>query len=844
VWNAGANVKHSFGGSKADALPPISQVAPESAPQTPIAPRLQPDSLQAPPDASQAQPDAPPALFGQNLDDTQLVDQHGPMNVPTSGASHLVVTDAGPQHAQSLQQPEYSQPELQPPCESGFPADENAATGALHGVKTGSLAGIPDANEIPSPWVAYDYSLWDDGTWERLSSYDAELYYYHYVQFTLQQGWTSAEWESYGAEFPECYEYVNYYWYEWSVKGAPRLPLPRIGQPLASGEVVTTEWLQAAQNECVGSNNMEDAASNAVMPGDVQSPTSVCKDRSLEETSQEATPTLEPKVENAEGSSHVTSAFEDPSTMSGWTSVCNGAQLAHDAINTTATDGNGGAGANFSETVGDSKSNILTDAVACNNAPTFHVKSPKTPDAKHWKDDSLLRPLALETSPEPDPDEADLWPDAEDLRAAVALYATDMRDESIAASDDEAKFRALDGADDTDGYNPSMGAVRSGSITTQMSLPTPRSIDGSCMGADGVERCTGSSFQDSSRDLAMEYAAQRRSSIGGAVAEEDEEDGFGDVRRVDALASPSGCKGREQEASILSGPLSSAAANADADAALQYLEATLEKSVAEKHRESVLLSVNDAAVMYAPPVHFCDAQSEVPSSMVVNAPSEAVMEEDIPGRTPGFSELPNVPGVAPYANESDALLPPPMHGGVPSTTRPEIGRSDLGVSCMRVPRGSHSCSCDAEAPSAEATSEKGSEEQEVMDSCAHSEGSNAHAVSDVGIASPSVRTRNPRWSAEDGAGSGHPAEVMRQLALHMRKINDILGFASETAVLPPDVIGHFHAVWAANNSMLEALTASQVMDPELHLMTLEPSTGAQACYATPFCVRCCLCWVC
>jgi hypothetical protein len=47
--------------------------------------------------------------------------------------------------------------------------------------------------------------------------------------------------------------------------------------------------------------------------------------------------------------------------------------------------------------------------------------------------------------------------------------------------------------------------------------------------------------------------------------------------------------------------------------------------------------------------------------MIVNAPSEVVLEEEHIARgTPGFSELPSIPGVVPGANESDALLPPPV----------------------------------------------------------------------------------------------------------------------------------------------------------------------------------------
>jgi hypothetical protein len=152
-----SNVKHSSGDSKADTLPPSPQVAPESAPQTPIAPRLQPDSQQAQSDASQAQPDAAPALSVQNLGDTQLEDQHNPTNVQATGRLHQLegqqecLKDAEAQYTASSEQQEYSDayttdPELQPSCKSGLPADQNAATGGLLDVNTGSLVGIPGEN--------------------------------------------------------------------------------------------------------------------------------------------------------------------------------------------------------------------------------------------------------------------------------------------------------------------------------------------------------------------------------------------------------------------------------------------------------------------------------------------------------------------------------------------------------------------------------------------------------------------------------------------------------------------------------------------------------------------------
>ena len=73
-------------------------------------------------------------------------------------------------------------------------------------------------------------------------------------------------------------------------------------------------------------------------------------------------------------------------------------------------------------------------------------RMPVPPDAypQHWAEDQLHMPLVMRPAPEADPDEADVWPDSEALRAAVAFYAADMRDESLAGSDDDNKYSALD----------------------------------------------------------------------------------------------------------------------------------------------------------------------------------------------------------------------------------------------------------------------------------------------------------------------------------------------------------------------------------------------------------------
>jgi hypothetical protein len=75
------------------------------------------------------------------------------MNEQATGTSHQsegqqdCLNDVEGQYTASSEQQECSHvnttdPGRQPPCKGGLPADQNAANGALHGVNTGSLAGI------------------------------------------------------------------------------------------------------------------------------------------------------------------------------------------------------------------------------------------------------------------------------------------------------------------------------------------------------------------------------------------------------------------------------------------------------------------------------------------------------------------------------------------------------------------------------------------------------------------------------------------------------------------------------------------------------------------------------
>lgn len=625
----------------------------------------------------------------------------------------------------------------EPLPENCVSAGVQSATLSEAPVPAPALEGPPEDGEVPSPWVAYDYFQWSSDVWERVSEHDTELYYYHYVQFTVLQQWTSEDWAQYSTEYPEQFEYVDYYCHEWQEKrGTPTLPLPRVGQPLASGEgPVTEEWLRemeanvgaGAQPNGVAEEPQEDAhahddvhalpAQDFTAPESEPAPAPVPAPLSVPESPPAEPALITPQLSPLALKSPTMDALEPEAQM-----------------------------------------------------------SPQLDKQQLVRDPSLTARFAMHVSPEPDPDEVDVWPKAA-LCAAIEYYAADMRPESVAASDDDSKYRELaNGVDGSDG-------------TAGLSPPVTR---GDCKDDD----------------------------------DGDEEDGYGDVGSIAAVASPSSCKRREHEASIPTGPLSTAAATADADAALQHLEASIDTSEAEKAQR--------ASAAYAPSMNLSDGHSEAPSSMINNAPSEAIMEEgDIAGSTTGISELPNIPELA---DELDAPVLPPMHGEVPSTTRPEINISDLEGWGMRVPRGAHTASCAAEAASTEVASEKGSDTNEVGDAPCTS-GVNNTGVSGVGHSSGAGRgvgsgSRHPPSNSTDlqspsGTRTSVPDSVNRRVLRELGKMNAMLTAACNTEHMPLDIIDQFRAVQTASDAMVDAMRGNKKLATETEALPVEPSTGGQ-----------------
>ena len=129
--------------------------------------------------------------------------------------------------------------------------------------------------------------------------------------------------------------------------------------------------------------------------------------------------------------------------------------------------------------------------------------------------------------------------------------------------------------------------------------------------------------------------------------------------------------------------------------AMRHLEASLDQGPASAAAEPA----------YAASMHASDGHSDIASSMYNHAWSIA---DDGQGVAGGVHELPDIPE-APVATDDvdDATPLPPMHGPVPTTTRPEINHADLARTGIGF--GMHTASCVAEAASTTAQSERGSE---------------------------------------------------------------------------------------------------------------------------------------
>lgn len=234
-------------------------------------------------------------------------------------------------------------------------------------------------------------------------------------------------------------------------------------------------------------------------------------------------------------------------------------------------------------------------------------------------------------------------------------------------------------------------------------------------------------------------------------------------------------------------------------------------------------------------VHLSDGQSEAPSSMYVHAPSEAVMEEadGASNAAGGVIELPNIPEGS--ADMEDIPVLPPMHGDVPSTTRPEINITDLERRGMRV--GAHSASCAAEAASTQAASDKGSEDDGGAGGQSGSGGARPAAPSMPGSSSGLGHSsggagardtmRPPTGSAPGVPGDGAARRILEELG----RMHALLHAAGASGEIPNDISSLFGALQQHMEDVAGSMRGHKTLASQLEAPAGAPSTATQAMQA-------------
>lgn len=233
-------------------------------------------------------------------------------------------------------------------------------------------------------------------------------------------------------------------------------------------------------------------------------------------------------------------------------------------------------------------------------------------------------------------------------------------------------------------------------------------------------------------------------------------------------------------------------------------------------------------------VHLSDGQSE-PSSMYVHAPSEAVMEEadGASNAAGGIMELPNIPEGS--ADLEDIPVLPPMHGDVPSTTRPEINITDLERRGMRV--GAHTASCAAEAASTQAASDKGSEEEGGGGGQTGGSTARATSVSAAGGGTSALG----RYSSGAGQRDGLPAAVdagmaaprdgaARRILEELGRMHALLHAAGASGEIPDDISSLFGSLQQHMEEVAGSMRGHKVLGSQLEAPTSVPSAVAQAAH--------------
>lgn len=249
-------------------------------------------------------------------------------------------------------------------------------------------------------------------------------------------------------------------------------------------------------------------------------------------------------------------------------------------------------------------------------------------------------------------------------------------------------------------------------------------------------------------------------------------------------------------------------------------------------------------------VHLSDGQSEAPSSMYVHAPSEAVMEEadGASNAAGGIIELPNIPEGS--SDLEDITVLPPMHGDVPSTTRPEINITDLERRGMRV--GAHSASCAAEAASTQAASDKGSEDDGGGGGQSGSGGARPAVTSVPGSSSVVGHSSGGTGAREAprpamGSALGTPGDgAARRILEELGRMHALLHAAGASGEIPNDISSLFgslqqHMEDVAGSMRGHKTLASQLEAPAGGTSTATPALQVEAAQqqGTPGAAFCC-----
>lgn len=180
----------------------------------------------------------------------------------------------------------------------------------------------------------------------------------------------------------------------------------------------------------------------------------------------------------------------------------------------------------------------------------------------------------------------------------------------------------------------------------------------------------------------------------------------------------------------------------------------------------------------------------------------------------------------------DIPVLPPMHGDVPSTTRPEINITDLERRGMRV--GAHSASCAAEAASTQAASDKGSEDDGGAGGQSGSGGARATAPSMPGSSSVLGHSsggagardamRPPTGSAPGAPGDGAARRILEELG----RMHALLHAAGASGEIPNDISSLFGSLQQHMEDVAGSMRGHKTLASQLEAPAGAPSTATQA----------------